>query len=500
MTDEMKELLKQIQELREELKDSELKNKTQELNYSYKEMEDQLDRNLELLKRFEVESKVERLANDLNKLAEEQQNLSESIPKNKEERGDISEQTKKNAEEFQKIMDEYQENLKKNKELKSPLNLSDFEKQEQDVNESFEKLDESIPSENKKSVKEQMQNNSQQMQKIAEQMQEDIQDNSMSMSQENAEDLKQILENTLSFSFSQEDIYTKLSKTYTNNPQYQNVIKDQNQLISDFSIIRDSLNALAARTPQISSMVLQELQNIDKYSKHMETSFQSNSRRAILTDQRNILVSVNKLSLLLDEIMQQMQDQMKNSSSSSSSKSKKGKGSPGFKSFKEQQENLKKQMEQMLEQMKSGKSMGKGQKKQLAEFLAEQEMFQQKLQDLMNSGQLSPQTQKLLKDIQHKNEQNQMDIINSRINKQTLKRQQDIVTRLLEAEKSENKREFDEKRKSNEATDFPISNPQDYFEDVKEEKGINEQLQYKQIKMKSYFNTIYKKYINTISR
>ena len=41
----------------------------------------------------------------------------------------------------------------------------------------------------------------------------------------------------------------------------------------------------------------------------------------------------------------------------------------------------------------------------------------------------------------------------------TLKRQQEILTRLLEAEKSEQEREQDEKRQSNEAKSVNFSNP-----------------------------------------
>ncbi len=52
-------------------------------------------------------------------------------------------------------------------------------------------------------------------------------------------------------------------------------------------------------------------------------------------------------------------------------------------------------------------------------------------------------------------EETEKDIVNKRITQETLMRQQDILTRLLESEKAERQREQDEKRESNEGKDVP---------------------------------------------
>jgi DNA-binding protein H-NS len=48
-------------------------------------------------------------------------------------------------------------------------------------------------------------------------------------------------------------------------------------------------------------------------------------------------------------------------------------------------------------------------------------------------------------------EETETDLVNKRITNETLKRQQEILTRLLEHEKAEREREYDDKRKSEEA-------------------------------------------------
>jgi hypothetical protein len=61
-------------------------------------------------------------------------------------------------------------------------------------------------------------------------------------------------------------------------------------------------------------------------------------------------------------------------------------------------------------------------------------------------------------------EKNEKDIVNKNISPETLRRQQDIMTRLLEHEKAERERELDQKRTSNEGRDQPPPDPARYFD------------------------------------
>ncbi len=58
-----------------------------------------------------------------------------------------------------------------------------------------------------------------------------------------------------------------------------------------------------------------------------------------------------------------------------------------------------------------------------------------------------------------KMEQNERDIVNKKITQETLNRQQEILTRLLEAENAQREREQDEQRKAEEAKDQFSRNP-----------------------------------------
>ena len=74
-----------------------------------------------------------------------------------------------------------------------------------------------------------------------------------------------------------------------------------------------------------------------------------------------------------------------------------------------------------------------------------------------------------LQQTQQKMEETEEDIVNRKITEETLKRQEDILTRLLESERAERERDQDEQRKSEEAKNYQKRNPP-AFEEYKKLK------------------------------
>jgi hypothetical protein len=67
-------------------------------------------------------------------------------------------------------------------------------------------------------------------------------------------------------------------------------------------------------------------------------------------------------------------------------------------------------------------------------------------------------------DVAEKMEETETDLVNKNINAETLKRQQDILDKMLEFEKAEQQREQDEQRQANEAKNYELSNPDGFSE------------------------------------
>jgi hypothetical protein len=217
------------------------------------------------------------------------------------------------------------------------------------------------------------------------------------------------------------------------------------------------------------------------------------------------MTSFNNLALMLDEALKQMQSQSQCNKPGSGSCNKPGgkgsKPSPSAGDMKKMQQSLAKQLEEMKKQGKNqGKSGEGGQmSQQLAQMAAKQaairKAVEEKAAELNEDGSGNGNEMKqIAKDM----EEIQKDIVNNQIDEETLRKQQDIEIRLLKAEEAERIRGQEEKRKSNEAQDYPTSNPTKYADYIRRKQQETELLKtvppslkpYYKEKVNSYFNKL----------
>lgn len=465
MNEELKKLMEELQKMMENMDKNQLQEQMKDLKMSNEDMQKQLERTLELFKQLEFEQKLQETIDKLDKLKEEQKNLSE---KSNDKSAD-SEKQKQEQEELNKKFDEIRKDLDKLEEKNNDLerkndefkNTDDKEQQiENKMNEAKEQLG---GGQNKKAAGAQKES-SQKMEELSnelKQMQEKMEE------EQQAEDMaaiRQILENLLRLSFDQEKLMGELKSANRNSPKFRDLTRTQLRLKDESKVIEDSLFALSKRNAQLAPIVNKEIADIRR---NMEDALENMSERYVpqaMSNQQYVMTSANNLALILSESMEQMQMQMQSKKQGGGSCSKPGgQGSPkeGMESLKKMQQKLSEQMKKMAEQMKNqdggnkpqgnkpGGMGNQGMSQQFAQMAAQQEMIRNKLKEMSeqmgNNGQ-----RKLLSELQNKMEENETDLYNKRITQQSLMRQQDIMTRLLESEKALREQEQDDKRESNE--------------------------------------------------
>lgn len=105
-----------------------------------------------------------------------------------------------------------------------------------------------------------------------------------------------------------------------------------------------------------------------------------------------------------------------------------------------------------------------------------------------------------LKEIAKEMEKVEEDLINKRINAETIKRQQEITVRMLEHEKAQREQEYDNKRKSNEAKSQKFSNPTQYNEYKKRKEKEIELLKTIPPSLKPYYKNKVNEYFERIEK
>lgn len=494
-TDELKELMEEFNKLAEEFDSKKLNQLSRDMNVTMDDLQKQLDRNLEMLKKFKVEQKLQQITDEMNEMAQEEENMANEVNENKNYE-EISEKVNEHQENLKDLEERLKDILKMNKELEEPIGFDDFDTEFDEIEQSTEESKENLGKKNRKKSSKSMQKTSEQMKNAAFAMQQMLDMNSMQQNQENIQNLRQILSNLVLLSFNQEEVLKGVESISTKDPRLTELNRAQKRINDQSIIVRDSLYTLAMRTPQISSMINNELVdleiNLTKSKEQLEEALFPQAR----SSQQFVITATNNLALLLNESLEQLEKQQANSQPGDQQCENPGQGSSsGMGNLKESSESIKQQLQKMIEQMKNGNSQGLS--KQMGQSLMQHEMMQQMLRDLMNNGEVGSQAKETLKKVDEMLEQNRKELMNKSINAQTIARQNLITTRLLEAENAEKEREYEDKRESESADDF-YSNPVKFFEYKEKENFSIEYLNRNSNTLSNFYNKKYKKYLNKI--
>jgi hypothetical protein len=310
-------LLKELEELTKKLEKEELFNKADKLKQQAKTQQKSLEQLVELTKRYYVEQKAEQLVDKLEKLADKQDKLAEKENPTKEEQEKLS----KEFEDLKKELDELE---KENKELKDPMEIPNDKEDQKEVDKEQEKAEENLEKKDSKSAKKNQKAAAQKMKQMSKKMSESMSSGEMEDNQEDAKVLRQILDNLLSFSFDQEKLMKQFKMVANSKSNVSVLLKNQQDLKTQFKHVDDSLFSLSLRQPKLSDLVLKEVEEIHyNLDKSIENLVSTNRGKGI-SHQQFTLSSTNKLADYLSNVQSDMN--MSSSSSSGAGKPKPGKG------------------------------------------------------------------------------------------------------------------------------------------------------------------------------
>lgn len=470
LDEETKKLFEELQKLLKENADiNDIQKLLNKLNQNTDNLEKELERTLELFKDMQFDFKMDQAINKLNEQIEKQKDILEQTEKlgreeqQKKQNSAAEDARKQETEELAKdqedLMKDVQENAEQMEELKKLGEELHKEESVPDQEEMQEILDEQQQSkeqleQNQPSKATPPQKNSlQKMQQMQQQMESAQNSMSMEMDMENLESLRQIIHSLVKLSYDQESLMKQFNELTPNDPKFNSIAQNQLKLKDDSKVLEDSLLALGKRDPFMGSVITKE---IGELNSHMDRVIEANKERRrpqASSEMQASMTAINNLALLLDDHFEMMMQMMANAKPSA------GKPKEGQKpSLSQMQQNLNQKIQQLKNSGKSGKQLSE----ELAEMAAEQERIRKALQEMqekMEEGGGSPGNQ-----LPTKMEQTEMDLVNKQLTDQLILRQQEILTRLLETEKSVREQDLDDERKGETAKDYDKEIPKAFEE------------------------------------
>ncbi len=484
-----REALQKLQEQMSEMSPEQLRDALQDAEFNEELYKQRLERTLELFKQLKLNSDLEKLAEayeDLARQEEELENQSGDSQKQEEQRKSTLEQTEQLKEQIEELSENttgkteesvssYQEMSQKEleriqKELEKMLEELQKEasgqNSESDENGSNEQNDSGQQSGDQPQQQESQQNQQQQknlkedFQKLAEMTRNTMQQMQQQQMNINIAGLQYVLYSLLNLSVEQEELVEYASSTENRSQAYIEYAREQKNVEDIFISLSDSLFTLSKDIPQFSNQINEKKEEVERrLTNSLEQMAERNQNRASVAT-RQAMGGINEIAFMLANLLEQLQGSSNGSGGSGGMSTQQM--MEQMQQMGENQQQLNQQMQDLINDMQ-GERLTQDQMERLNQLSKQQNAIRQQLQELQRNGELEG-GDKLGSEIERMIEEMEdtiNDLRGGAVDPTLIERQQNILSRMLEAEEALQERDEEEKREGTTGQDVPQPTPPD---------------------------------------
>lgn len=539
----LQELLKQVDipELRkmQEAMNKELKNMSPEemqkalenMKFDDEQFRKSIERSMKILERMKAEQKTDAIKKMGEKLEKDLENLKNETEKSDPNDSKKNEQLAKEQNKLNNDLDKLENQMKDLKEMLSnqedmPMDKLDEANKELNKEETSQEMGESEQNlkqgKNQEAQKNQ-QNAKNNLKKFNQKMTELKKEMQNKVSRETLNTMKKAVQDMIQISKDQEQLKNQTKASNYNSTQLPEINNKQGKLSESLQRVAKSLADISEKsfavTPEMGKDIGQALSQMQNSMNELAERSTNNASRAQQESMAKMNSAIGQMQGMIGQMQGQGEGQGKGKGSKGSGGSSPGmSNSPGGSGFSmqlqqaaAQQQMINNSLQQMMQQGQSGKDGqgGKSEMQKQAEYgrlkneqgnaqksieeLAEEQKKFQKQGDKKNID-----LQEIAKDMKEV----MSDLESGNISQSTLERQEKILSKLLDANRSVNERDFEKKREAKSGKQFSQNSPdalklQEYLNKVSEDK-LRQSLKLGYTKdmeelIKNYFNDLKEK-------
>ncbi len=458
--DELQQFLKQMQQAMQNVDKEKLQQALQQMTFSEERFRQGIERTLNLLKRIQIEQKMDEAKKRAQDIQQQQKNLTEETAKTSNDQQQMNELSKKQED----LAGKQQQLEQMTKDLQQRMEEF-FTEMPAD---KLEKLNEQMKQRN---LQQQMKQAAQQMRNGQRQQAQQQQQQAEQQSGENSQQLDQLqqemlqnqaqyimnamrraINNLLELSKREEALKQQSQNAPPNSQQLRQNAEDQMNTLQDMGHVLNGLGELAQRsfaiTPEMGRSLGEALSRMQSALRALE----SRNGAQASQDQNGAMAALNKSATQVQQALQQLMQS--------------GNGSGGGMG------SLLQQLQMMAGQqmginmgtqgLGNGGQLSMEQAAQAARLAQEQEAVRKSLDQLNKEAQETGQRDRILGDLGQISEEMKEVVRNleqQNVNPETMKKQERILSRLLDASKSMRERDFEKKRKAQTGTQITRKSP-----------------------------------------
>ena len=497
-TPEMKEAQKKLMEALKEMEQQKIEDALKDFEMSQKELMERLERTLALLKKMQLEQKMEamlRKVEDLIKKQEEMNKNTEESDKNSLPiLSEKENQIKKDLQNLKKELKELKD-IQKQAQMESSSETNKFSEalEKTDAGQNMQKMSQALSDKKKNDASSQGKKAYSKLMQMMDKMQKQMQ----AMKGSNQEKIKAAMRKALDdanyLSKNQEDLLDESDNINPASLALKEIAKSQQDLMSSCNGLKNQISELGKESPFVAA----ELQSlVDEATKQMEmatTGFDSKKGYMATQHQREAMTKLNKTSIRLMESLQKQKQCNKGGSCD--------KPNQQLQSLCNKQNKLNQQTQnQCNKPSQSGQKESQKARQSLQRLAGEQQTIRKSMEQLNQEFGGSRQVLGRLDDIAKEMREIEETMAEGDISQELFDRQVKVYSRMLEASRSLYKKDFSNQRKANSAKTNAVFLPPELTNDILNDKtkledrlrrylGENYPPQYEK-QIKAYFKAI----------
>ncbi len=471
-SEEMKKALEDMQKSLEQLMRDKVQQSLENMALNEEMFQKSIERTLNLLKKIQVEQKMDEVIKRTQKIVEDIDKLSEETEKNSKEQNQSKNnelaENQKNIENQLNSLEEQMKNLQDKMSEISDMPTEEMEKLNKEFDqqenqelskEAMERLQEKNPFDALKNQEKLSQNMNSMMDKM-QQMQQQMQMQNQQMVMQN---MLKAIDNIIGLSKEQEMLGNKSDKLKANPRQLSSLASDQLDLKQNLDNILRQLGELSQKTFAITPEMGEKLglakSNMDQALEGMQSH---NSQKSTF-GQSESMKNLNEAASLLQKSLQAMMQGG-------------GQGS-GMMSLMQQLQQMAQQqmgLNQMTQMMQKGQ-LSMQQQAQLQRLAQEQAAIQKSLAELNKEAREAGESKKLssnLEKILEEMKEVVSGLNTQKIDDDLIRKQDKILSKLLDAQRSINERDFEKNRESFSGKNFNQESPNELLLNDEQAKDI----------------------------
>jgi chromosome segregation ATPase len=462
-SEELKKALEDLRNTLQQLNRNMTQEQLQNIKFDEERFKKSIERTLNLLKRIQIEQEIDELIKRTEDLTNEQSELKEQT-----EQGEGSDRNDKNKlSDKQKDISEKLDDL--NNEMKSlDEKMSELEDMPQEelnkiMEEMKEQQNENLSEQASRDIQQnEMQKAMQQQQQIEKNMSQlnqqlqDLKDQMMMQNQmQTFTDMMKILDNMLELSKRQEELKDETRNSEPNSSSFNEKAEVQENLKRNLSNLMNQMSELSQKTFAITPEMGRALGDAQKKMQQSIQAMQNRNGAFAGITQEEAMMHLNEAALMMKGSMEAMMQG--------------GGGSGGMMSLMQQLQQMSGQqmklnnLTQMLKQMQQGQ-LSPQQQGEMQRLSQQQDLIRKSLSQLNEEAKISGESKKIPADLE--SIMNEMfEVLTAmkteKLDDDLIQKQEQILSKLLDAQRSINERDFEKERKSKSGENVVLESPFD---------------------------------------